>query len=323
MAVQHTPSPRLGPVGQIGDDTDHLDNQPSTSTVNSQVDDRQEAGHSRRGPAQVASLQQHMTKRLLRLPPFWKNDPGLWFAQVEARFHIHKINSDEDRFYTIIAAIEEPSVLAQVSDCVRNPPARDKYQSFKTQLTACFSDSKERQLHRLLTELTLDDKKPSQLLREMRRLAPHGISEDVLHSLWMKRMPISVRCVLSASEGDELTKLAENACRILDHSTQPQVMAMGNPRSEPITSSRHPVVYFSEERLANVEKYLSEHATTVKSIQTSLKTTDNPSERRARYRTRTTTPPGEKICRFHRKFGNNAQRCLLPCRYKSSEPSEN
>jgi hypothetical protein len=53
MAVQHTPSPRLGPAGQIGDDPDHLDNQPSTSRVDSQVDDRQEAGHSRRGPAHV------------------------------------------------------------------------------------------------------------------------------------------------------------------------------------------------------------------------------------------------------------------------------
>jgi hypothetical protein len=42
----------------------------------------------------------------------------------------------------------------------------------------------------------------------MRRLAPHGISEDVLHSLWMKQMPISVRCVLCASEGVELTKPA-------------------------------------------------------------------------------------------------------------------
>jgi hypothetical protein len=259
----------------------------------------------------------------LRRTPFWKNNPGLWFAQVEARFHIHKLISDEDRFYAILAAIEEPSVLAQVSDCIRNPPAWDKYQSLNTQLTACFSDSKERQLHRLLTELILDDKKPSQLLREMRRLAPHGISEDVLHSLWIKRMPISVRCVLSASEGVELTKLAEIADRILDHSTQSQVMAMGNPCSESITSSRHHVVDFSEERLANVEKQLSELATMVKSIQTSLKTSANTSERRARSRTRSTTPWGENICRFHRKFGNNAQRCLLPCSYKFSKPLEN
>jgi hypothetical protein len=35
VAVQDTPSPHLGPAGQIGDDPDHLDNEPSTSTADS------------------------------------------------------------------------------------------------------------------------------------------------------------------------------------------------------------------------------------------------------------------------------------------------
>jgi hypothetical protein len=46
-----------------------------------------------------------MGSALLRLSPFWKNDPGLWFAQVEARFHSQNTDSDEDRFYTVLAAI--------------------------------------------------------------------------------------------------------------------------------------------------------------------------------------------------------------------------
>jgi hypothetical protein len=163
---------------------------------------------------------------------------------VEARFHIHKIDSDEDRFYTIFTAIEELRVLAQVSDCIQNPPAQDKYQSFKTQLIACFSDSIERQLHSLLTELKRDDKKPSQLLREMRRFAPQDIFEDVLHSFWMKRMPVSVRCVLPATE--DFGGIAE---RILDNSTQSQVMATESRRSEPPTSSQEPATEFSEETL--------------------------------------------------------------------------
>jgi hypothetical protein len=76
----------------------------------------------------------------------------------------------------------------------------------------------------------------------MRSLAPHGISEDVLHSLWIKRMPITVRCVLSASEGVELAKLAEIADLIFYRSTQSQVMATNDPRSEPRTTSQQPAV---------------------------------------------------------------------------------
>jgi hypothetical protein len=68
-------------------------------------------------------------------------------------------------------------------------------------------------------------------------------------------MPVSVRWVLSASEGVELTKLAEISDRILDHSTQSQVTAANNPRSNSPTSSQHPTVDFSTEtRIANVKK---------------------------------------------------------------------
>jgi hypothetical protein len=115
-------------------------------------------------------------------------------------------------------------------------------------------------------------------------------------------MHISVRCDLSTSEGVELSELAEIAGGILDHSTHSQVMATDNPRSELPTSSQQPIVDFSEERLANVEKQLSEHASVVKSIQTSLKTS-NTSE----LRSRSATPPEEIICRSHRKFRDNAQ----------------
>lgn len=61
----------------------------------------------------------HMASGLLCLPPFLENDADVLFAQVEARFHIHKIDSDGDQFCTILAAIEEPNVLTQVSDCYR------------------------------------------------------------------------------------------------------------------------------------------------------------------------------------------------------------
>jgi hypothetical protein len=126
-----------------------------------------------------------MSPGVLRLPPVWKNGHDVWFAQEEAQFHIHKIDSEEDRSSIILAAIGDTSVLVQVFDCIRNPPVQDKYQSFKTQFIASSIDSKEGKLHRTLTELKLDDKRPTQLLREMRSQVPRGISEDILHYFWM------------------------------------------------------------------------------------------------------------------------------------------
>jgi hypothetical protein len=246
-----------------------------------------------------------MASVLLRLPQFWKNDPGLWFAQMEARFNIHNIDSDDDRFCTMLVATKELSILAQVYDCIRNPLAQDKNQSFKTQLIACCTDSKERQPHRLLTELKFDDKTSSKLLRKMCNLASHGISEKDERNSHQYSMR------LLGQRKSQVDQTGRNCWPDPCRSTQSEFMATNNPRSKSHISSQQPAADFSEERLPNVEKQLYKLATAVTSIHTSLKTSTDTSERRSKSRTRSTTPSAEEICRFHRKFRDDAQYCLL------------
>jgi hypothetical protein len=110
----------------------------------------------------------------------------------------------------------------------------------------------------LLTEHKLDDKKPPELLQEMRSLVSHDIYEDILHSLWIEREPISGQWVLSASKG-ELTNLVEISDRILEHNRQSEVMATDNTHSEQLNSSQRHAVCFSDEIFANVEEQISKH----------------------------------------------------------------
>lgn len=65
----------------------------------------------------------------------------------------------------------ESSVLEQISDYVANPPHINKYNGLKDRLIKEFTDSEERKLKMLLTELDLGDKRPSALLRQMRELS--------------------------------------------------------------------------------------------------------------------------------------------------------
>ena len=97
-------------------------------------------------------------------------NPELWFLQVESLFGAHRINSDENRYHLVVGSLD-PESLSDVSDVIRRPPTESKYQYLKTLITTRFSDSADRQLARLLNELQLGDKKPSQLLRQMRSLA--------------------------------------------------------------------------------------------------------------------------------------------------------
>lgn len=118
----------------------------------------------------------------IKLPPFWKNEPELWFIQADARFHTKRIRSDESKYYAVVGALDA-DILYHVSDVIRSPPDKDKYEYLKSKLINRFTDSQEQRLHKLLTDLELGDKKLTQLLRKMKNLAGDRVADDFLHSL--------------------------------------------------------------------------------------------------------------------------------------------
>lgn len=85
---------------------------------------------------------------------------------LEAEFDACKIRSDAVKYRDMIRHLDEPTMNA-VADIIQRPPPTDKYETLKKVLIKRFSDSEEQQMHRLLNEMELGDKKPSQLLREM------------------------------------------------------------------------------------------------------------------------------------------------------------
>lgn len=184
MSVTHSPTRSGSDLTAAG----ASQNQPQQATIQ----------HGAKDEDNVAAVAN------LKLPPFWKNDPELWFIQVDAQFNAKGIRRDHSKYYHLLTALDIEA-LQQVSDIVRSPPEQDKYITLKAHLIERFTESKERQLHRLLTDLELGDKKPSQLLREMKTLATGIVPDDLLRSLWMKRMSNNVRCILSVSASQDLT----------------------------------------------------------------------------------------------------------------------
>ena len=66
----------------------------------------------------------------IREPPFWKQNPQLWFRQIEAQFANSNIINDLTKFNTIVGVIES-DILASVSDIVLNPPQANLYDTIK------------------------------------------------------------------------------------------------------------------------------------------------------------------------------------------------
>lgn len=160
----------------------------------------------------------------VRLPPFWKENPHLWFAQVEAAFVINKVSSDETKFRYVVLHLD-PSVLPLVADIVTSPPDGDRYAAIKGRLTTVLGETSASRLRRLLASHELGDDKPSVLLQRLRNLAEGQVSDGVLRTIFMDQLPENVRTILAISEVNDLSKLAIQADKILEM-TKPVALAV-------------------------------------------------------------------------------------------------
>ena len=105
------------------------------------------------------------------------------FTHVESQFIIANIIADVTKYHYLITAIDS-NISSEVSDIILKPPTTDIYCTLKKQLIARFTESQERRVNKLLFELELGDRRPSQLLREMSELAQDKINESLLETLW-------------------------------------------------------------------------------------------------------------------------------------------
>ena len=153
----------------------------------------------------------------MELPPFWKHDPEMWFAQIESQFFNYRITLDESKFHTIVGQIET-EILEAVSDIVKSPPTENKYDELKKRLIQHFSKSTQQKTEKILAKTEMNDKKPSFVLQEIKNLAGSEIPESVIKSLWMKRLPVHTQQILALG-GDDLSRLAELADRVSDFDT--------------------------------------------------------------------------------------------------------
>ncbi|XP_045498523.1 uncharacterized protein LOC123696400 isoform X3 [Colias croceus] len=119
----------------------------------------------------------------VRLPPFWADDPALWFAQVEGQFFLAGITSDTTKFYHISSQLEQ-RFAQEVKDIIKNPPAENKYKKLKTELIKRLTASQERRIQQLLAQEELGDRKPSQFLRHLQNLAGPAVPDEFLRTLW-------------------------------------------------------------------------------------------------------------------------------------------
>ena len=236
----------------------------------------------------------------LKLPPFWPNDPALWFAQVEAQFATRSITVEKTKFDYVIASLQ-PDVATEVRDLILTPPADNPFATLKAALVDRTAASEQRRLQQLLTEEELGDRKPSQLLRRMFQLLGDKAArtdQSFVRELFLQRLPVHVRMVLASTPAtitvDELASLADKIMEV----AVPSVSAI-SPSQDLATAS-------------DLSDLRSEIAQLKQLVSQSRR---RPSHSRAR--TPTPSPPSQDLCWYHQKFGQAARKCKSPCSWKS------
>ncbi|XP_059224057.1 uncharacterized protein LOC131997313 [Stomoxys calcitrans] len=153
--------------------------------------------------------------RIAKLPPFWKEEPAIWFLQVEATFRLYRITQDSTKYEYLVANLD-PSVLFLVKDILMDTANNNKYATTKKRIIDSFAESAENQIKRVLSGLELGDQKPSHCLQRLKSLSAGKISDEVLKTLFIERLPEKVRSILAVCDSQEIDHLGIRADRIME-----------------------------------------------------------------------------------------------------------
>lgn len=249
----------------------------------------------------------HVDRISVKVPPFWAEDPVLWFAQIERQFAGARITQDASKFDIVTGALERRFATA-VRELILSPPAVGKYDELKRQLIHRFSPSLDARLQQLFQHEEMGDRSPSQFLEDMRTLGGPDVSDNTLRVLWLGRMPQRMSYVLAASPPGNLQALAVIADRIHERAVPTsRIASVDDPANKPSCQEQ------IEELVQQVAALSADRsAQTTRTRAANQQQTTSSATRDADQGT-----PGEEMCWFHRTFGERAKQCRKPCSFRS------
>lgn len=241
-------------------------------------------------------------------PPVWKDNVEMWILQIESQFIVAGIKDEKTKFHSVVASLDG-DILTYVSDIVKNPSATTPYSDLKKRLIQRFSESESAKLRTLMSDLELGDKKPSQLLHEMKVLAGDKFTDDALKILWLKNLPLRMQQILSAST-DSLDGLSKIADKIAEVS--------GTFQSVNAVSSTT-----DNNRIANLETQVAALTSSIEKLTSNFGRARSFHKRfyrrkQSQSRSRSRTRNKYELCWYHYKFGRNAKKCNQPCNFSEN-----
>ncbi len=148
----------------------------------------------------------HMT---IKAPPLYTKSPGTWFKQLESQFALAGITRSETKYHHVMAALPE-SIASEVIDLATT------YEALKDAVLNNLKGNKHELIGQALSTMTLGDKRPSQLVHEIkRRFEDIGLAVDdaIVKSRLLSALPTNLRSALVGHDNcslDQYAKIADS-----------------------------------------------------------------------------------------------------------------
>ncbi|GBM42570.1 Transposon Ty3-G Gag-Pol polyprotein [Araneus ventricosus] len=130
----------------------------------------------------------------VQIPVYNRSDPALWFIVCESTFKLAVLKSITEsgiKFNYVVSHLP-PEVASLVRDILMNPDATDPYTHLKTEHINRSGESSQQEIRQLLSGEELGTRKPSELLRNMKRRAETlKVPETFMLELFLRRLPTS------------------------------------------------------------------------------------------------------------------------------------
>lgn len=252
----------------------------------------------------------------VKLPPFWSDKPSLWFAQADSQFTLSDITNEVTKFHYVVSQLDARIAL-EIEDVITNPPPVNPYTFLRTKLIARLSASEEQRVRQLISEEELGDRKPSQFLRHLRSLAGTTVVQDnLLRQLWLQRISSNVRAILATQSELPLDNLAELADKIVEVSPSIPTFTVNAALNDKGTESN------LLNAIADLQKQVAELSTS----RSRPRFRPRSSNRNFRQRSNTYTRDNSnqqsgQVCWYHKKFQQNAKKCVPPCKFSGNDQS--
>lgn len=238
----------------------------------------------------------------VKFPPFWPDKPEVWFAQAEAQFALANITQDTTKYNYIVSQLDA-RFANEVDDIITRPPNTGRYERLKTELIRRLSLIEEQRVRQLISAEELGDRKPSQFLRHLRSLAGSAqVQDNLLRTLWLQRLPQQIQAILQIQSDLALDKLAELADKVAEVAPPIMPIATTAAVSEPPISE----VNILAQRVEQLSLQIA-------ALQNDRSLSHLRNRSRSHSRSRSSTD--EKLCWYHSRFRDKANKCVSPCKF--------